>query len=226
MSRNALLGLMAVIGALGAAAATATPTTHLWNPSTDVQPPGVWHLGIDNYFSVVRNARTPVAFPTDVGLTYGLGHGLEVGVDLFEPSPTPLVFNAKWALPESGRSPALAVGVQAVGTTRATQGNIAYGVLSRTFGSFGRATAGAYLGRRSFLGADHSGVILAWDRSFGDRWWAAVDYAGGNNPYGALALGAAYRFTPKIGLIVGYVFPNDRDSVRNDTVTTQLDIDW
>ncbi|NLC57408.1 MAG: hypothetical protein GX774_11265 [Armatimonadetes bacterium] len=217
--------LVAALLLLAAAGAQATPTTNIWNPSTDVQAPGVLHLGIDNYFSLFQNATNQVAFPTDIGLTYGLGGGFEVGIDLLEPSANPFVFNAKWGLPERGATPALALGIQAVGTTRATQGNIAYALVAKSFGSIGRLTLGGYTGRESFLGEDNAGVIAAWDRSFGKRWWASIDYASGNNAYGALALGAAYRFTPRISLLFGYVIFNDSSINPNDTFTTQVDID-
>jgi len=70
--------------------AHATPSTELWTPAImDVQPFGVWHLGIDNYFTVGRNPATSGAFPTDVGMTVGVlpftKLNAEVGIDLLEP---------------------------------------------------------------------------------------------------------------------------------------------
>ncbi|HTN44000.1 MAG TPA: hypothetical protein VMN77_09435 [Nitrospiria bacterium] len=110
--------------------ALATPSTEYWTPDVmDVQPYGVLHLGVDNYFTVLRNANNskpgdfsaqPGAFGTDVGLTIGVlpyeKIQLEVGVDLIEPSPfgvindnsstveygkdVPLSFNFKFGTPE------------------------------------------------------------------------------------------------------------------------------
>jgi hypothetical protein len=76
--------------------AHATPTTSFWTAdSMDVQPFGVWHMGIDNYFTVGRGPNTQIgagAFPTDVGLTVGIlpwtKLNMEVGVDLLEPIDT------------------------------------------------------------------------------------------------------------------------------------------
>ena len=70
--------------------AQATPSTEFWTPAImDVQPYGVWHLGIDNYFTVGRGPQTQIGtgtFPTDVGLTVGVlpfeKLNAEVGVDL------------------------------------------------------------------------------------------------------------------------------------------------
>ena len=70
----------------------ATPSTQIWNPSTDIQGAGTFHLGIDNYFSIESNTVKPYAFGTDVGLTYGLMKELEIGIDAVEPSVNPLFF--------------------------------------------------------------------------------------------------------------------------------------
>jgi len=80
--------------------ALATPSTEFWTPAImDVQPYGVWHLGIDNYFTIGGSRITndkgqPETgnFPTDVGLTVGVlpfeKINLEVGADLLEPMST------------------------------------------------------------------------------------------------------------------------------------------
>jgi hypothetical protein len=74
--------------------AHATPSTEFWTPAImDVQPYGVWHLGIDNYFTIARGPSPSQlgvgTFPTDVGLTVGVlpfsKLNLEIGVDLLEP---------------------------------------------------------------------------------------------------------------------------------------------
>lgn len=98
----------------------ATPSTQVWNPSTDIQATKTLHLGIDNYYSVKGNAAlsTTTAMPTDIGLTYGLLENLEVGIDLFYPQKNPVMFNVKYGLPEKDALPAVAVGVANVGTKK------------------------------------------------------------------------------------------------------------
>ncbi|MBI2301895.1 MAG: hypothetical protein HYU66_23575 [Armatimonadetes bacterium] len=224
---RSLAGLAMLSLALFLGRAEATPSTNIWNPSTDIQAKGVWHFGIDNYFSVNRNRQVPFAAPTDVGITYGLPYGFEVGADVFEPTKHPLTFNAKWGLPEKKSRPAIAVGVFAVGVNRATQGNIFYGVLSKNVSDVGRFTAGGYYGRKAFLGgAEQGGAILAWDRSFGSKWWASVDYASGQNLNGALAFGGSYAFSKSCSVIVAYVIFNNHSLNPNDTITTQLDCNF
>jgi long-subunit fatty acid transport protein len=204
----------------------ATPTTNVWNPSTDVQAKGVPHLGVDVYFSTFANVTRPYAAPVDVGLTYGLGHGFEVGVDVFEPSVNPLVFNAKWGYPERGDGPAFAVGIQGVGTHETTQSNIVYGLVAKSFREVGRFTLGGYVGHANVIGSDNAGVIAAWDKAFSSKWWASVDYASGQNAYGALSGGVAYKFAPNVGVVFGYVFFNESDFFPNDAATVQVDIDF
>ncbi|MCC7491972.1 MAG: hypothetical protein IT204_06475 [Fimbriimonadaceae bacterium] len=215
--------------ALASRLATATPTTAIWNPSVDVQAKGVLHLGIDNYFSVAKNNTKPVGFATDVGLTYGLPYGFEVGIDYFGPQQNPFTLNAKWALPEKGDMPAFALGVQGLGTNQTNQLDMLYGLVGKSFGEYGRLSVGAYYsgGKAGVLvGPDKVGVIATWDKAVTDKWWVALDYASGQNTYGCLALGAAYKFTPKVSVIGGYCFFLDDQSIPNDTATVQVDIDF
>src|SRR3989339_1449843 len=116
----------------------ATPTTQIWNPSTDIQALRTFHLGIDNYSSVSDNDSKPYALGTDIGLTYGAFKGLEVGIDLLEPSADPLYFNAKYGLTEGKVMPAIAVGGVSFGTKKdVTDYNILYGVLAKSFAPVG-----------------------------------------------------------------------------------------
>lgn len=104
--------------ALSAGVADATPAT------SDIQPYGVWHLGIDNYFTLGKKEPAEQgSLPTDLGLTVGVlpyeKLQLEVGIDWFEPSSDPLFVNAKLGTPEGALfegSPALNIGVFNVGT--------------------------------------------------------------------------------------------------------------
>ena len=217
-------------GMLATGLSMATPSTNIWNPTTDVQAKGTFHLGIDNYFSIAKNRTKAYGFPTDVGLTYGPGYGFEIGIDVMEPTPNPITFNAKWALPENKVWPAFAVGVQGVGIHKTTQSNIFYALLAKTWDPVGRITAGGYKGKKSALSAGRSsgsyGAIVAWDRSFGDKWWASVDYASGNNLYGEVAFGGSYKFAKNVSVLASYVVFTRHSYNPNNTFSTQLDIDF
>ena len=221
---STLAGLL--LTALIAGGAWATPSTNIWNPSTDIQATGVWHLGIDNYFTLVGPADGGYAFPTDAGLTYGLLPGLEVGLDVFEPQGAPLVFNLKYGMAEKDALPALAIGGFGFGTLPGvTDQNVIYGVAAKSF-SFGRITAGYFMGNEKVLldpsGAkDNAGIILAWDKAITDKLWASVDYAGTKSALGATFYGFSWLFAPNTSIIFAY---GTYGSGAKPTVTTQLDI--
>jgi hypothetical protein len=211
----------------------ATPSTQVWNPSTDIQAARSFHLGIDNYFSVANNDNKPYAFGTDVGVTYGLLKNVEVGIDGIQPSADPLFFNAKYGLPEGAVLPAVAVGGFNFGTkTDVTDYNMVYGVLAKTFKPVGRISLGYYDGLNDKLfpdekgGKANTGFIAAWDRAITDKVWASVDYSSGKSWYGALSLGASYAFAPNTSVIFGYVIYNNDKVVTNNQFTTQLDINF
>src|ERR1035437_2696660 len=90
------LALLPVVGALG------TPSTLVWIPSTDIQPSGTWHLGIDNYFTA-RNTGQATVY--DLGPEYGFAGGrAEAGIDYISPNDSPLFFNIKYLVtPEKGQ---------------------------------------------------------------------------------------------------------------------------
>ena len=204
----------------------ATPSTQIWNPSTDIQAKGIWHLGIDNYFTTQGPAGGGYAFPTDVGLEYGLTPNIEVGFDVFEPQTSPLAFNAKYGIPENGILPAFALGGFGFGTSAGvTDQNVIYGLLAKTF-PLGRLTAGYYSGNPKVLvnpsgNPDNSGVILTWDKNLTDKIWASVDYASSQSALGALFYGLSYAFSSNISVIFAYGTFNNG---AKPTVTTQLDI--
>ncbi|OGS18836.1 MAG: hypothetical protein A2219_05470 [Elusimicrobia bacterium RIFOXYA2_FULL_50_26] len=211
----------------------ATPSTQVWNPSTDIQAAGSVHLGVDNYFSLFDNDTKPYAFATDVGLTFGVLKNLELGFDFFEPSADPLQFNAKYGLPESGALPAFAVGGCNIGTKKdVTDYNILYGVAAKTFAPAGRISLGYYYGGNENLFLDengeksNTGIIATWDKAITDKIWAAVDYASGKSWYGNLSLGASYAFAPNTSVIFGYVIYNNDKINANNQFTTQLDINF
>ena len=213
----------------------ATPSTQIWNPSSDIQGLKTFHLGIDNYFSVIDNKTKPVNVPTDVNLTYGLVKNLEVGFDYFGASVDPLQFNAKYGLSEGDKMPAVAVGGMNFGTkTDSTDFNIMYVVVAKTFKPFARLSLGYYSGNDKLLvdetgAVANTGAIVSLDKQINDKWWASVDYASGRSWYGVLSYGVSYAFAPNTSVIFGYVVPNNPNAIGgyvNNMVTTQLDINF
>ncbi len=204
--------------------AFATPSTQIWNPSTDIQAKGTWHLGIDDYFTVEDRASGGYNYPTDLGLTYGALPGLEIGADALSPQAVPgsqLVFNAKYGVPENGPLPALAIGGYGFGLIKGvTDQNVVYGVAAKTF-AFGRLSAGYFSGNSATIGSDNGGVIMTWDKALTDKVWACVDYAGGNSALGALFGGFSYYFAPNTSVILAYGKYNNG---AKPAITTQLDI--
>jgi len=233
-----LLRFLALTGycSLGVAGCLlATPSTQIWNPSTDIQGTKTFHLGIDNYFSVMDNKTKPVNVPTDINLTYGPVKNLEVGFDFFGASVDPLQFNAKYGLPEGDKMPAIAVGGQNFGTkTDSTNYNIMYVVVAKTFKPIARLSVGYYSGNDKLLldetGASaNTGAIVSIDKQINDKWWASIDYSSGQSWYGVLSYGVSYAFAPNTSVIFGYVVPNNPQAIGgyvNNMVTTQLDINF
>lgn len=225
--RKEYLVMTALILLMSGKTVDATPSTQIWNPSTDIQAKGTWHLGIDNYFTLQGPADGGYAFPTDFGLEYGLTPNIELGFDIFEPQASPLVLNAKFGIPESGNVPAFAVGGYGFGTSPGvTDQNILYGLVAKTFPVIGRLTAGYFSGNSKVLtdpsgNPDNSGVILTWDKYLTDKFWVCVDYAGTRSALGALFYGFSYAFSPNTSVIFGYGTYNNG---AKPTVTTQLDI--
>lgn len=187
----------------------------------------------------------------DFGLTTGIlpfeKVQMEVGVDYLTTGDAyddyPLQFNAKLGTPENSlfnNSPALALGGFGFGTNSSkssnarTDFNIVYALAAKSVPKLGRLSAGYYMGNSALLndetGAnDHTGLLLSWDRpltEISDKLWAAVDYMGGDNAYGATSFGVSYAFTDKISLIVGYDIFNEKATGGRNTVTTQIDINF
>ena len=211
---------------LWCAAAHATPSTLIWIPCTDIQPDKTWHLGVDNYFAATAGTRSP----TDIGLEYGfLGGRAEAGIDYLGGQDDPLFFNLKYLLtPEKARVPALAVGFYNAGTrSRVTDDDMLYLVAGKTFGP-ARLTLGYCHGKQSTLGQDQDMLMAGVDGYLtrDKKWWGAVDYQSGDSAFGALNFGVSYNFTDKISLILGYDVYNNRVLNPNNTITTQLDINF
>lgn len=241
-----LLGTV-VFGLFTANMALATPSTQIWIPSTDIQKFGTFHLGLDNY---VRNTQDTADGERlhiyDFGLTTGVlpfeKVQMEAGVDFIyngtDADDRPLYFNAKIGTPEGSMfegSPALAAGGFSFGTDgELTDYNIVYGLVAKTLPVVGRISAGYYTGNADLLvdedgDEDNDGILLSWDRTMSeisDKLWAAVDYQGGNNSFGALSFGVAWAFSPNVSVIVGYDIFNERKIAGKNTFTTQLDVNF
>lgn len=174
-----ILGFLAVGWmAFAAVSALATPSTQIWIPSTDIQPFGVPHFGLDGYFRTSEHGyfesgqRDPDVF--DSGLTIGVlpfqTVQMEVGVDYMSTfsgskyDDHPVYFNAKLGMPEGvlcSNSPAFAVGGYNFGTkyndATKTDQNIVYALTAKTLPpicglpSLGRFSAGYYVGNSDVL---------------------------------------------------------------------------
>ena len=236
------ISAMFLTGVIGAASAYATPSTHVWAPSTDIQAFGVAHITSDIYVPVKKltdvdgdgiNDRGGTI--TNLGLTVGVlpfeKVGLEVGFDHIE-GQYPLYLNAKLGIPENAFgdfSPAIAVGGYSIGTkSDVTDYNIYYGKVAKTIGPVGRFSAGYYTGNEDLLGDKNDGVLLTWERTISElseNLWVSVDYMGGDNSFGALSYGFAWKFAPNTSVIFGYV-DQIEDDLAADTFTVQVDIDF
>jgi len=247
--------VIAAVTTLALAAATmahATPSTQIWIPSTDVQAFKTVHLGVDNYVRTSNNSagtRDPNIF--DAGLTAGVlpfeKVQMEVGIDYLSTANAydsyPLYFNSKLGTPEDSLfkfSPALAIGAYNFGTNSKasspvrTDQNIVYALAARTLPVVGRLSAGYYTGNDKVLLDENGkkandGVLLSLDRTMSeisDKLWAGIDYQGGKSSVGALSFGVSWAFTKDISLIVGYDIWNNKKVAGQNTVTTQLDINF
>ena len=237
----AALGFLCV---MCAGAAWATPSTTFWTPCTpDIQAPHVWHLGIDNYFTMGKGGagRGGESFPTDVGLTYGLrlSHELqaEVGVDILEPTDDPTFFNAKFGYVEDALrpgAPAVQLGVFNVGTrSGVTDQNIFDLIIGKSLPrDMGRVSVAYYHGKdrvlRSSTGDNRSaGFMVAYDRWLKpDKWLFAADWASGKNAIGGGGVGVYHFLSKDISVLAGPVWFNDRGINGTMKWTTQIDINF
>jgi len=227
-------------GMLGVASAYATPSTHVWAPSTDIQAYGVAHITSDIYVPVKKLSGVRPGTITNLGLTTGVlpyeKLGLEVGFDHIEGN-YPLYFNAKLGIPEKAYGdlfPALAVGGYSIGTkSDVTDYNVYYLKAAKTIGTFGRLSVGYYTGNEDLLVDENgesaeNGAMICWERTISeisDNLWVAVDYMGGDSSFGALSYGFAWKFAPNTSVIFGYVDQNN-DDLAADSFTVQVDIDF
>lgn len=242
MRVSRLLSMILLLMVLTAGVVHATPSTQIWIPSTDIQPFKKVHFGLDLYIKTESQNGTTEPTLTNAGLTVGVlpyeKIQMEIGLDYRDiggDHTYPLYLNAKLGVPEDAMfkgSPAIAVGGYDFGTkSDVSNYNIVYGLVAKTFGSLGRLSAGYYSGNKDLLrdingDKDNNGILLSWDRTMSeisDKLWAAIDYQGGKNGYGALSFGVSWKFAPNVSVILGYDIYNE--STYKPTATIQLDID-
>ena len=238
---------------LPAAVAHATPSTTFWTPMTlDIQSPGVFHLGMDNYFTVARKTSDGgSSFPTDltlpeVGVALSSKVQMEFGVDYFGNFDDPWFFNAKIGSPEDvwfKGQPAFEIGVFSVGTKSSgpsrTDYNILHVVIGKTIPGVGRLSIGPYWGNHASMvsstgESQNTGFMVAFDRGFipakdkdGNEFTRlvfAADYASGKNILGGGGGGLYYFFTKDISLLSGPVWFNDEGLNGKWKWSVQLDI--
>ncbi|MDP2921108.1 MAG: hypothetical protein Q8O12_01880 [Candidatus Omnitrophota bacterium] len=226
----------------------ATPSTHIWSPSTDVQPYKKWHLTSDFYVPTESNSTgTRPDTITNLGVTVGIlpfeKLNLEAGFDhksgYGDLDDYPWYFNTKLGIPENAYGelfPALAVGIYDVGTKEnKTASNIVYAKAAKTFSagglSLGRVSLGGFEGDGDILThsgkEDNKGLLFAWERAMpeiSDKLWLCLEYQGTRSSYGCWNAGFSWKFADNVSGLFGYDFYNDRDLA--DTYTVQIDIDF
>jgi hypothetical protein len=122
--------------------------------------------------------------------------------------------------------------------------NLVYGLIAKTappFGpvpSLGRFSAGYYRGSERALVDNNNvevahprntGLYLSWDRTIteiSDNLWLGVDFMGGDNIDGAISIGVAWRFCKYVSVLFGYNMYQKSNLSGDDTLTTQLDINF
>ncbi len=234
--------------------ASATPSTQIWIPSTDIQAFKTLHFGFDDYIRVQKNpdgTYAPIIY--DAGITAGVlpfeKIQMEVGIDYIHYGVTayddsPIYFNFKLGTPEGSMfkgSPALAAGMYNIGLrggdlAHNTQQDIGYVLTAKTLPIRGRLSAGWYWGNGGNINfkdqhgnTDNNGVLASWDRTMSeidDRLWLAVDYQGADNAYGAVNFGASWAFSKNVSLLVGYDLYTRKATGGQPTFTTQVDINF
>lgn len=231
--------------------AWATPTTHIWGPSADVQQYGVWHVTADYYLPTEQapgGGRVPPV--TNTGLTVGVlpfkKLNAEVGLDhksgLGGADDYPLYFNAKLAVPENALTngfPALAAGAYDVGTKGdVTNYSILYLKAARLLGTAdknaGRVSLGFFAGNDKLLlddkgDADASGLMAAWERTMTElspKLWVCLEYMGTESGYGTLNIGGAWKFADNVGMLFGYDIYNNHNLPATFTVQTDIDFNF
>ena len=254
MKKKLTVAMMLVAFVLTAGIAHATPSSTFWTPMTlDIQPYGVLHIGVDNYFTVEgKHGGSVRSFSPDVGPEIGVlpfeKIQMEVGFDYMGGQDYPWLFNAKIGSPEDvwfKGSPALQVGIFNVGTKTTgpsrTDLDIVHILIGKTLpGDLGRLTVGPYIGNHSAMLSSkgepkNSGFMIAYDHGFipvkdkdgnvdYNKLVFAADYASGKNALGGGGFGLYYYFTKDISLLTGPVWFNDKGINGKWKWSVQLDI--
>jgi hypothetical protein len=177
------LAAFAICG-IAATIASATPSTQIWIPSTDIQPYKTVHLNVDSYVRTKKeNPANLTGASSGQGLPplYVIGPTVgvlpyekvqaEVGFDLmyggantgFGLDKYPAYGHFKIGMPEDNAwIPAVAVGMYNIGTKSgdarkgelATNQDIAYGLVAKTLPVIGRLSAGYFVGNKKVLVKD------------------------------------------------------------------------
>ncbi len=249
MIRNYLI-LTPIVAALTfAPTASATPSSHIWTPSPDIQAHGTGHITADVYVPGESDAsgEKPDTV-TNLGITGGFWPiedklGVELGFDHItgygQLDDYPLYFNAKVVTPENSlfdHSPALAFGGYYFGTeSDKTDVNIYYLKAGETvtLGDFalGRFSGGWFWGNDDLLldadgGSDDNGVLLTWERTISEiseKLGVGLDYQGTDSGVGALVPWAWWKFTDTVVFNAGWVIPNNDDLVEQFVVEVDID---
>ncbi len=234
---------MFILGVITSSSAFATPTSLFWtNCTTDVQPKGTYHIGIDNYSSLGNRTKNGSSFAPDFGLTAGLlsweGLSAEVGIDYLGGVTHPTYFNGKIGLAEGKLfelSPSLSIGVFNVGTSHNTNQCVGDVVIGTTLpANLGRLFAGGYTAKRA-IGKHRSGWMVGYQKPFCsckdasgadyNRWQFNADFASNKNAIGGGGFAMSYYFTPTISIETGPVWFNDTTRNGRWKWSVQLDID-
>ena len=212
----------------------ATPSsTFFTNCTTSIQEDKTVHLGVDNFFTVYNGRGHNSSLAPDIGPEFGVfkyeSISAEAGIDYLGGTDDPFFFNAKVGIDENAlfpNAPAFNIGIFNVGTrthgTGKTNQNIVDAILGKTLPDLlggGNIYAGVFSGSRT-MGKNRQGVMVAYTRNFyltkdpsGTeyyKWQFAADYASGKNTIGGGGVGMYYYFTPRISLLTGPVWYNDK----------------
>jgi hypothetical protein len=245
-----LLAIPALLG-IAISSAFATATTHIWGPSTDIQPYKVWHVTADCYQPLAAEqdgGGTGYQIPpvTNLGLTVGIlpyqkvqmevGFDHKAGYGLADRYP--LYFNTKIGVIENGLMegfPALAAGIFDIGTkSDVTNYDVFYLRGAKTLGNLGRVSLGWFSGNDKLLldskgKKSNSGVHFAWERTMSelsDKLWICAEYMGSNSGYGTTNFGFSWKVADNASVLLGYDILNDANLIGAENYfSVQVDID-
>lgn len=180
-------------------------------PTADLLGPGQACLDYQ-VFGSFPMGRVHAAY---VNTQFGVGNRAELGLDfdLTEDAPAEASFNAKLLLRPLDRSPGVAVGIYNVAEHLRPSSYLA-------------ATQGAGAARLH-AGAirtpeDETQGLAGLDYSLSDRVQLCADYVAGDG--NGSALGIAYQFSGRWGILIAWLRPNDREA--EDSYTVDIGCVW